>query len=169
METRGNASLEIRLANVSETNIIADLIYDSFVEYKPLYTEKGFIATTTNREEIKRRIGGEMIWVAMCDDVIAGTISILPVNEGIFIKSVAVAPVARRRGLGKALMRHAEKIAEQRHVKYLELNTTEFLHEAIGLYEGFGFIKCGYEDLCGTRLIKMKKVLDKNRSQKNLN
>ena len=161
MQTRGNACLEIRLAKASETNRIADLIYDSFVEYRTLYTEEGFAATTTNKEEIKRRINGKMVWVMLCDEVIAGTISILPVKDGLFIKSVAVAPIARRRGLGRALMRHAEKIAEERHAKYLELNTTEFLHEAIGLYEAFGFDKFGYEDLYGTKLIKMKKILDK--------
>src|SRR5215831_16566859 len=151
--------LNIRLARKSEAQSLVKLLYDSFLEYKQFYTEKGFRATTLSALEVEERIEKKIVWVALHEEVIVGTLSILPSTKGMLIKSVAVAPTARRRGVGKALMKHGEEIARQRQSKCLELTTTAFLYEALLLYESFGFERCGREDLFGTPLIKMTKIL----------
>jgi len=152
-------SIKIKLAETKEAFAVSDLLYHSFAEYKSLYTEKAFSATTLSVHEIETRINKNAIWVALYNDVIAGTISLIPNGDGVFVKSVAVTPIARRKGLGKELMRHAEKIAIKKEAKCLELTTTPFLSEAIRLYEFFGFERYGYDDLYGTPLIKMIKYL----------
>ncbi len=156
----GNNLIEIRLAENKEALVISDLLYQSFSEYKLLYTERAFAATTLGIPELESRISKNVTWVGLYDDTIAGTISLMPNGNGIFIKSVAVAPIARKKGLGKELMRHAEKIALKEGAHYLELTTTAFLLEAIRLYEFFGFRQNGRDDLYGTPLIKMIKYLD---------
>ena len=150
-------SIKIRLAASEEAFVISDLLYHSFAEYRSLYTENAFLATVLSAHEIETRINENAVWVALYNDVIAGTISLVPNGGGIFIKSVAVAPIARKRGLGKELMRHAEETAIKKEAKYLELTTTPFLSEAIRLYEYFGFRQNGYDDLHGTLLIRMIK------------
>jgi ribosomal protein S18 acetylase RimI-like enzyme len=154
-----NSIFEIRLAKIGEASAISDLLYHSFIEYKPLYTDKAFTVTTLSVHEIENRIYKSIVWIALYNNVIAGTISIMPNGDALFIKSVAVSPIVRRKGLGKELMRHAMEIAEKEEAKYLELTTTTFLYEAIRLYKLFGFEQGGYEDLYGTTLIKLKKDL----------
>ena len=159
MSEKKNSDIMIRLAKAEDGATIASLLHDSFLEYKSLYTEKAFVATTLAISKIQQRIDDRTIWVAWLDNVISGTISLLPVDRGLYIKSVAVAPAARGKGLGKALMKHAEHEALKMNLRTLELTTTPFLFEAIKLYDSLGFEPCGFEDLYGTELIKMKKNL----------
>jgi GNAT superfamily N-acetyltransferase len=157
MNHRKNSIIKIRLARTKEALSVSDLLYQSFAEYKSLYTEEAFAATTLSVHEIETRINENAVWIVLYDGAIAGTISLIPNGDGIFIKSVAVAPNARKKGLGKELMRHAEKMAIKEGAKSLELTTTPFLFEAIRLYEYFGFKENGYDNLHGTLLIRMIK------------
>jgi ribosomal protein S18 acetylase RimI-like enzyme len=149
----------MRLAEPRDELTITTILHDAFIEYKKLYTVKAFYSTILGITKIRERIDSGTMWVALCDGVIAGTISLIPDRKGLYIRSVAVAPTARRKGLGKTLMKHAEQEATGKGLEYLELTTTTFLFEAIKLYQSFGFEECGYEDLYGTPLIKMKKYL----------
>ena len=159
MIEKGNSNIVIRLAKDGDAATIASLLHDSFFEYRSLYTEKAFVATTLAISKIQQRIDDRTIWVALLENVISGTISLLPVDGGLYIKSVAVAPAARGKGLGKTLMKHAEHEALKMNLRSVELTTTLFLFEAIKLYDSLGFEPFGFEDLYGTELIKMKKNL----------
>lgn len=150
----------IRLAKHGEEENICSLLYESFVAYKWLYTEKAFESTTLAVNKILDRIGKKMIWVGLHHDIISGTVSLQPLHRTMYIRSLAVFPGARRRGLAKELMRHAERQAVKNNLFLLELTTTPFLVEAIALYKAWGFEACGHEDLFGTRLIRMKKILN---------
>ena len=45
---------------------------ESFVEYEPLYTPRGFAATTPTSEQIQARMSEGPIWVAVQGDTIVG-------------------------------------------------------------------------------------------------
>jgi GNAT superfamily N-acetyltransferase len=151
--------IEIRLAEPGDEVLIAGVLYDAFAGYKYLYTEKAFDATILGIAKIKDRIDSKTMWVALFKGVIRATLSLTSTKDELFVRSVAVSPIVRRKGLGKALMTHAEGEAIKMGFQQLELTTTAFLFEAIRLYEGLGFERCGFEDLFGTQLIKMKKNL----------
>ena len=159
MKDRKNASIKIRLAEYNDAPAIAELLYESFIEYRAMYTEKAFAVTTPRIVEIKDRIGNKIVWVALYNNRIAGTVSIKPRDERLFIRSMAVLPIVRKKGIGKELLKHAEKIALKNNLRYLELTTTPFLADAIRLYESLGFGQNGYDDLYGTSLIRMIKNL----------
>jgi len=159
MNNNEHLDVVIKLADNSDASTIAGLLVSAFEEYKQLYTKRAFSVTTLGPYKIKERIYNQVIWVAVVDGVVCGTISLIPEGNTLFIKSVAVAPFARKRGVGKQLMEHAEAMALNLGLGFLELTTTPFLHEAIKLYERFGFIACGHKDLYGTPLIRMVKNL----------
>jgi hypothetical protein len=48
--------VEISLAKPSETGAIAAVLLESFLEYKALYTEGGFAATTVTSREVLDRL-----------------------------------------------------------------------------------------------------------------
>lgn len=161
---------QIRIATSEDAIAISSLLYESFVEYKSLYTQKAFDATILAISDIKDRIDKKTVWIAMLNNAIAGTVSMLPWKKGTFIRSLAVAPAYRGNKLGKALLAQVEELALKNSCQYLLLNTTPFLADAIRLYENFGFKQQGYDDLHGTPLIKMIKNLEpltKNKIEKN--
>lgn len=138
---------------------VVALLYESFAEYRPLYTEKGFAATTPMTDEIEGRIKKKSVWLVFSNDKIAGTVSIFPRGDELYIRSMAVSPEARGKGIGKILMEHVHEMAYSNGCSSITLNTTTFLLSAIRLYERFGFKKVGMGDLQGTPLIRMTKDL----------
>lgn len=158
------------MAVSNEAAAIAALLYEAFAEYKPLFTEKGFTDSTPVQKEIEDRIAEKAVWVAVFENDIAGTVSILPCHDGLFLRSMAVGPGARGKGIGKALLDHVHQYAFEKGCPCLKLDTTPFLSAAIRLYESFGFKQQGSGDLYGTPLIIMTKTLEqviKTKTEKN--
>ena len=60
-------------------------------------------------------------------------------HEEVYVSDVAVAPGMRRRGVGEALLAHAEKIAHSWGKKALVLDVTARNEAAIRLYERRGY------------------------------
>lgn len=150
---------KIRRATTADATAIAALLYKAFVEYKSLYTDEGFDATTPRPKDMELRIAMKAVWIVVEGEKIVGTVSLFPRYGELFVRSMAVSPEARGKGIGKLLMNHAHEIAFSSGCVSITLNTTPFLLPAIKLYERFGFVAEGPADLFGTALIKMNKSL----------
>src|SRR6202040_198743 len=154
--------IQIRLAVRSDASSISSLLSESFMEYKSLYTDRGFAATTPTSEQIVDRMDEGPVWVALHKDRIVGTVSVVPQGEALYIRGMAVLPAARGRRIGGLLLSHIEQFAAVNEHQRLFLSTTPFLTQAIRLYERFGFRRSdeGPHDLFGTPLFTMTKTLD---------
>lgn len=51
-----HAEVEIRQAEPSDAAVVAEVLYESFVEFKPLYTRGGFEATTPPAAQVLIRM-----------------------------------------------------------------------------------------------------------------
>ena len=153
------APTKIRRAVPNDAAAVAALLYKAFVEYKSSYTEKGFEATTPELDEIERRVTKKAVWVVTDSNTIVGTVSVFPQNDQLYVRSLAVSPDARGKGVGKMLMDHVHEMAFANGCSLIKLTTTPFLLPAIKLYEQFGFEAQGNDDLFGTPLIWMTKSL----------
>lgn len=156
---QGKIEVEIKPADAGDAEMIAFILAEAFAEYRPLYTEKAFAATTPSVEEIKKRFGKELILKASAGGEIIGTVSAVDRGENLYIRSMAVLTKARGQKTGEKLLEYIEDFARAKSYKRLTLSTTPFLSRAIRLYEKFGFVLAGTDDLFGTPLLKMKKVL----------
>ena len=156
--------LEIRLATPDDAAVIATVLLDSFAEFKSLYTEKGFLATTLNERQILARMREGPVWVALREGVILGTFAIVLEGQSAYIRGMAVLPSARGGGVGSALLKHVESWAVGAGCVRLFLSTTPFLSAAIGLYERLGFqrVEEGPHELFDTPLLTMEKHLLSN-------
>ena len=149
----------IRPATTADADQIAALLADAFVEYEPLYTPGGYRATALNPDEIQKRFTDGPIWVAEQESRIAGTVSAVVRPDGVYVRSMAVAPAARGSGIGRLLLNHVQDFATAHDRSRLYLSTTPFLASAIRLYEQAGFVRTSappYE-LFGTALFTMEK------------
>jgi len=159
--------IQIRLAELDEAEAIASLLAESFLEYRPLYTPEGYAATAITSKQVANRTTEGPVWIAVIDGRIVGTTSFVLNRESLYIRGMAVLPVARGQHLGELLLAHVAKFAASKGVQRLFLSTTPFLDRAIRLYEDFGFRRttAGPHDLFGTPLFTMEKVLSGQDSQ----
>lgn len=152
---------EIRKASPSDAPEIASVLAEAFAEYKSLYTAKAYAATTPDSSAIKKRFDEGTTWVAAIEGKIVGTVSVVPENESLYIRSMAILPAARGSGIGERLLARIEDFAAANGYRRLYLSTTPFLHRAIRLYEKLGFETTDQppHELYGTPLVTMSKDL----------
>jgi GNAT superfamily N-acetyltransferase len=152
---------EIRLATPADAAAISHVLYESFVEFKPLYTSGGFSATALFAEQVLERMNEGPIWIASRDGIAVGTIAAVAKGESAYIRGMAVLPSARGSGVAPALLREAEKWAASKGFRHVFLSTTPFLTAAIRFYEKSGFRRTDdrLHDLFGTPLFIMEKTL----------
>ena len=150
----------LRIAAPEDSGAIAAVLAESFAEYESSYTARAYAATVPTVDEIKRRFSEGEVWVALSGDEFVGTVSIVDKNKALYIRSMAILPEARGNRIGERLLKEIEDYAVARNYRKLFLNTTPFLKRAIRLYEKFGFVLCGADDLFGTPLLTMEKSLE---------
>lgn len=155
-------AITIRHVTLEELPSVSALMHESFIEYRPSYTDEAFAATTPERDQLAKRMAEGPMWVALLDDVLVGTVSALPLGDELYIRGMAVLPHARGLKLGELLLKTVENCALAQGYKRLTLSTTPFLIRAIRLYEHFGFqrISDGPHELFGTPLFTMSKALE---------
>ena len=159
---QGRSSVRIRKAVSEDAASIASVLHESFIEYEPLYTPEGFAATTPATAQVQNRIEEGPVWVVMDNDVMVGTVSVVPKGESLYVRGMAIVPAARGQRIGEMLLRQVEGFASEHGFKRLLLSTTPFLERAIQLYEHYGFKRSteGPHDLSGTPLFTMEKILE---------
>jgi GNAT superfamily N-acetyltransferase len=150
----------VRRAIVEESPIIARVLYRAFVEFEAQYTPAAFAVTTPTADEIQKRWSEGPVWVTAQGDQLVGTISSIPKREGLYIRSMAILPSARGRGIGHLLLQAVEQFAMEQSFRRMFLSTTPFLAGAIRLYERFGFCRTNDppHELFGTPLFTMVKL-----------
>jgi GNAT superfamily N-acetyltransferase len=153
----------VRRATLAHAPIIAHILLCAFEPYRPLYTEGGFAATTPTADIVAQRFDEGPAWLACEGDDAVGTVSAVVRGEQLYVRSMAVLPSARGRGVGSALLRTVEDYAAQQNVRSMYLSTTPFLDHAIRLYQNFGFRRTeqGPQELFGTPLFTMEKELSR--------
>src|SRR5688572_30703222 len=101
----------IRTAARDESQSIALVLKQAFIEYQPLYTPAAFAATTPTHDQIQERWYEGPVWVAMQNDAIIGTVAAVPKSSGLYVRSMAVLPVATGQGVGGQLLGEVERFA----------------------------------------------------------
>lgn len=85
------SDIQIRIASPAESNLIASVIREAFAEFESFYTPEAFAATTPGSEKIRERFDEKgAIWAALKNEAIVGTVSVVPRDEKLFIRSMAV-------------------------------------------------------------------------------
>src|SRR5437870_4822677 len=105
---RSTLGVQIRMAVPGDARSIASVLYESFIEYKSLYTQKGFAATTPASDRIQDRMKEGPVWVALNKSMIIGTVSAVPQAGALYIRGMAILPAARGLRIGELLLKQIE-------------------------------------------------------------
>jgi GNAT superfamily N-acetyltransferase len=155
------ADFEIRRASSEHAVAIAAVLYQSFVEFKHLYTDGGFAATVLTAGQVVERMQQGPVWIALRQGTVQGTVAAVVKGTSVYIRGMAVVPSARGTLVATALLRQVEQWATSEGFCHLVLSTTPFLTSAIRLYEKSDFRRRdeSLHDLFGTPLFTMEKTL----------
>ncbi len=156
----------LRIAMPEDSEAITSVLAKSFAEHKSSYTPQAYAATVPTIEEIRERFGEGEIWIALNNGEIVGTVSVVPKKDSLYIRSMAITPEARENRIGERLLNKVQNYAVAHDYRKLSLSTTPFLNRAIRLYEKFGFVFQGSDDLFGTPLLTMEKSLESESSRR---
>jgi len=156
----------VRRATKTESEEIARVLRAAFADVERLYIPAAFDATTPGVEAIRERFAEGPSWVALDGGHIVGTVGAVQRKAGLYVRSMAVLPEARGRGVARALMAELERFARGTRAPRMYLSTTPFLYSAIRLYESIGFRRTNDppHDLFGTPLFTMAKELRRSRA-----
>jgi ribosomal protein S18 acetylase RimI-like enzyme len=161
VDDTAHGEIQIREARPEDAEAIARVLYESFIEFRALYTDGGFAATTPNAEQIRVRMGEGPVWQAVRNGTALGTVAAVVKGSRLYMRGMAVLPSARGLGIAARLLELVEERARRERCGSVFLSTTPFLYGAIRLYERAGFRRSdeGPRELGGTALFTMEKSI----------
>ncbi|MGO9828843.1 MAG: GNAT family N-acetyltransferase [Myxococcaceae bacterium] len=99
---------------------------------------QGFAEEMADLERAYPPPGG--VWLAAHAGRVVGSVALRPLSAGLSeLKRLYVLPVARRRGVGRALVQTALGAAHQAGLQAVRLDTLSGMHGAQRLYRALGF------------------------------
>jgi len=161
-------ALEIRDAAPSEHDRLLSLVMAAYAQFDPFVSPE-FVAGF--RDDVRRLMNDPdtRVIVAELDSALAGTITFYPegrtydedLPEGwACLRTLAVLPSARGRGVGRALMNECLVRARALGRSRMLLHTLEFMTAAIALHESLGFRREPDLDARGPKLTFLAYVVD---------
>lgn len=136
--------MTIRPARAEDAGAVARITRDAYGRYVDRIGREP-APMTANHEAL---IAAGEVWVAEADGRIAGVLLVRPQGAALLLDSVAVAPEAQGRGIGRALIAHAESLAREQGLDAVELYTNVHMTENLAMYPRLGYreVGRGHED-----------------------
>ncbi|MBV8838268.1 MAG: GNAT family N-acetyltransferase [Alphaproteobacteria bacterium] len=116
-------------------------------------------------EDYEPRIARGEVWLTEQDGVTQGLVVLEPKADHLLVYSVAVAPEAQRRGLGRALLDFAGERAALLGLREVRLYTNVRMEANVRLYGSCGFVEIGrraHPSRAGEFLVDMAKTLSRS-------
>lgn len=138
----GADDVQIRAATEADAQLLFDLILE-LAEYEKLADEVAGDAEVLRRSLFEQKAaeallletaGGEAVGYA----IFFTTFSTFECRSGIWLEDVYVRPEHRRGGIGRAVMEHLARIAQERGHIRLEWVALDWNEPALSFYEGLG-------------------------------
>ena len=128
-------TLELRRATPADAEAARTLTRQAYAKWVPLIGRE----PRPMQADYDRAVREHRIDLASCDGALAGLIETIVQPDHLLIENVAVAPSCQGRGIGRALMAHAERLAAILGYRELRLYTNKAFAENVGLYLKLGY------------------------------
>ncbi|MGI5836603.1 MAG: GNAT family N-acetyltransferase [Chloroflexota bacterium] len=148
------AGLQIRDAREDDQEAIKKVTLAAFEQYRDLMDPTHWQAYLQSVEDTLAEKGPEERIVAELSGAIVGSVLLCPagtpirtidgrtlIRERPEVRLLAVAPEARGRGIGAALVEECVRRARLAGAKELTLHTSDMMQAAVRLYERLGFVR----------------------------
>jgi ribosomal protein S18 acetylase RimI-like enzyme len=90
-------------------------------------------------DDYHEKVVADEVYVAEAQGLVVGIVVLILARDHLVVENVAVDPNFQGRGIGRALMAHAERHAEHHDLDQLRLYTNAAMTENLGLYHRLGY------------------------------
>jgi N-acetylglutamate synthase-like GNAT family acetyltransferase len=129
--------VEIRRASVADLPALRALVREAYAPYVPRIGREPAPMTA----DYAALVEAAEVWVATDDRGVAGVLVLHSQADALFLENVAVAPAAQGRGIGRALIAHAERRARELGLAEVTLYTNAKMTENLALYPALGYVE----------------------------
>jgi ribosomal protein S18 acetylase RimI-like enzyme len=149
--------LSLRPATPADAPMLAELVAAAYGHYVARLGGPPRPMTDDYAEVVRR----SRVTVAERGGEIVGLIVLGVDDEGFFIDNVAVDPSHQGRGVGRALLEHAELAASSAGFDSIYLYTHERMTENMALYSRTGYVEYARRPHGDARLVYLRKQLNR--------
>ena len=151
---------ETRRAQVTDAEAIAGCLAESFVQHRDQYTPGAYANTVLDSEGVLRRLHEMLLFVAVSDGEIIGTIGCAANGSEGHLRGMAVLTDWQGTGVALALLQTAETELKKNGCACVTLDTTAPLMRAVRFYAKNGYSASGrVTDFFGMPLYEYRKLL----------
>jgi ribosomal protein S18 acetylase RimI-like enzyme len=133
--------MNLRPAEPADTDAVLGIVEAAYERYVPRMGRR----PPPMDWDYAARIRAGRVTVAEEEGEIVGALAVVPEADQLLIESLVVSPSSQGRGVGKALIAHAEAAARARGLRRLWLFTHVKMTENQAIYRHLGFRECGRE------------------------
>lgn len=131
--------MEMRGARLDEVDALRGIVQRAYEPYVPRIGRR----PAPMDDDYAARVRSGQVTVAVVRGGPAGLIVTEPQADHLLIDNVAVEPAYQGRGIGRALLAHAERIAARSGLRELRLYTNAAMTENLALYPRLGYRETG--------------------------
>ncbi|ACB95894.1 GNAT family N-acetyltransferase [Beijerinckia indica] len=143
----------IRRAGTEDIVAITALTHAAYSKWVPIIGREP-LPMKANYEEVFKLHRFDLLYE---DDVLVALIETVEKDGGLLIENVAVLPTFQKRGYGRMLLEHAEKLVVSRGFSITRLYTNSKFEENIRLYKSIGYAVHHEEPANGGIAVHMEK------------
>ena len=147
---------------ISYNNLFAKDFYNLNIEWlKTFFYVEPFDEKVLSKPELYIIDKGGHIFFAQLDNLIIGTVALMPTKEDAIyeLTKMAVSPNHRGLKIGQVLMQHCIDFAKEQRFSALMLYSNTILENAIHIYRKFGFVEISVEDNSPYKRSNIKMIL----------
>ncbi len=147
--------IEIRQAGGQDAEAIRSLVHEAYAKWIPLLGREPIPMTVDYHDALTKHRFDMMYFTG---DLV-GLIETAGERDYLLIVNVAVAPAHQGKGMGRALMQHAERLAAGTGFGEVKLYTNKLFAADVSFYLRLGYRIEREEDLSFCTLVHMHKVI----------
>jgi GNAT superfamily N-acetyltransferase len=156
----GQDSFQIRVAEFTDAEAIADCLRTAFAQHRAEYTPEAYADTVLSSDGVVRRLQEMLLFVAVCDAKIVGTIGYVANGSEGHLRGMAVLPDWQGTGVALVLLKSAEAELKKNACGCVTLDTMAPLIRAVRFYAKNGYSVSGrVTDFFGMPLYEYRKLL----------
>jgi len=145
----------IRLAHTKDAAAVAALVDAAYAMYIPRLGRKPLPML----DDYTVLISQGIVYVLEDNGAIAGLLVLVPEDDAMLLRNIAVKPDAQGRGFGRALLNFAQATARSDGYDAIRLYTNVVMTENQALYKHCGYAEIGRVEEHGSRRVYMAKQL----------
>lgn len=146
---------KIRAGTTADANWLKDCTDQAYGSYVPMLGRKPLPMTI----DYQAALDDFDIWIAEQKGTRVGLLMLQHEEDHTVIYSVAVLPKYIGHGIGKLLLRQAERVAIAKGFKLIRLYTNELMTRNLAIYRGLRYVDSHLTQFNGSNVVHLKKTL----------